>query len=694
MRSIRSFLLVVRRSLLLFACCQPLFADSVRVDDFLSSNHDPEWQHGAIQAAMNSAGENGTVLFSPGATYTVCQALRPLPGQQLVGNGARIRRCDALRTELTQDVPVGATEMLVEHPEVFRVGMLVSPVRGAGALADGESFVRHIVQSIEGQRIVFSSGLTQPYSAGDRVVNEFSMFEMNEMGQDHVTIEGLIVDGNRDRNADYVAWTRNRAILSKGGLVVRNSVFENIPGEAVAAYGPGILLERNVFRNISGAAIHLSGTQPGNEVVIQNNLLSATNLESVRAVHAAGMITISLASDGIRLLNNIAADADVPFVSMYHKDMGDWMVAGNKVYGTQGLFFGRGNTQHVDRPLHGIAWRDNYGEDVGLSELQAFAPQNNLGFEFIRNVITGGQVRLDGVLGGRIYGNRITSSTSVAFQVENAEHSVVVQNRAVVRPTASNPSARATLIYDRQSGRVTLRSSLLTGARIARFVIANDGASSPFDLSKLDLPFTEETDADVLPFVIGQAAPLGTRLAATYPLGNIFPAGLETPEDLDGYLTLARYADERGDFGPFRLVVVDEQTRPWHHAELPADVNGDLIVAPGDALLLVNEISDRIWSDAGTGLRWPDLDSPFSFDVDNDQHISPLDALIAVNALSTQSETIVGRQGTYPLPEPQFASFAVLLLLIRRVHLSQLSPWGESRAQFAERGSPRRYRIR
>jgi hypothetical protein len=73
----------------------------------------------------------------------------------------------------------------------------------------------------------------------------------------------------------------------------------------------------------------------------------------------------------------------------------------------------------------------------------------------------------------------------------------------------------------------------------------------------------------------------------------------------------------------------------WHNVEFPTDVNGINGPTPLDALLIINELTDRMFSDPVTGvLILPPAPPPF-FDVDDNGVVSPLDALMVISDIPT-----------------------------------------------------------
>lgn len=72
----------------------------------------------------------------------------------------------------------------------------------------------------------------------------------------------------------------------------------------------------------------------------------------------------------------------------------------------------------------------------------------------------------------------------------------------------------------------------------------------------------------------------------------------------------------------------------WHYVPKPNDVNRDGVVAPIDALLVINELNVRQVSDhLGRFLIAPTGQSPF-LDVSDDDFVSPVDALLVIDELN------------------------------------------------------------
>ncbi|MEM8678911.1 MAG: GEVED domain-containing protein, partial [Planctomycetota bacterium] len=73
----------------------------------------------------------------------------------------------------------------------------------------------------------------------------------------------------------------------------------------------------------------------------------------------------------------------------------------------------------------------------------------------------------------------------------------------------------------------------------------------------------------------------------------------------------------------------------WHNVDRPLDVNGNdgAIPTPLDALAIVNELTNHVYSDPVTFELPPDAAPPLFLDVDNNGLVNPLDALLVISGL-------------------------------------------------------------
>jgi hypothetical protein len=84
----------------------------------------------------------------------------------------------------------------------------------------------------------------------------------------------------------------------------------------------------------------------------------------------------------------------------------------------------------------------------------------------------------------------------------------------------------------------------------------------------------------------------------------------------------------------------------WYNSRLPTDIDGMNGTIPLDALLAVNELTQRAFSDPRTGALPPQTSPPAMprfLDVDNNLSFSPLDALLVINNLTPSDPTSESR---------------------------------------------------
>ena len=83
-------------------------------------------------------------------------------------------------------------------------------------------------------------------------------------------------------------------------------------------------------------------------------------------------------------------------------------------------------------------------------------------------------------------------------------------------------------------------------------------------------------------------------------------------------------------------VAADSQQVAWSNPNNPLDVNGDLLVTPLDALIVINELNTTGALAIDTTIGASSQRRPF-LDVNEDDFVSPVDALLVVNYLNARS---------------------------------------------------------
>ncbi|TWT56318.1 tRNA nuclease WapA precursor [Allorhodopirellula solitaria] len=100
----------------------------------------------------------------------------------------------------------------------------------------------------------------------------------------------------------------------------------------------------------------------------------------------------------------------------------------------------------------------------------------------------------------------------------------------------------------------------------------------------------------------------------------------------------------------------------WHNVLHSPNVNADVGVTALDALMVINELNSRVYSDSDTSelvTDLPDEERPPYYDVNCDGHVTALDALLVINTLndsdfypgfefdSTSNDVALGFEGSY-----------------------------------------------
>ena len=178
-----------------------------------------------------------------------------------------------------------------------------------------------------------------------------------------------------------------------------------------------LTVKRSIFRYLPGN---------GSSIIVSNNGMRRTNAQAARMQHSEGVITISAFNNSIRILRNTVINAPVPFISRLHADMRDWIIRGNTVYGTQGVFLAK---VWPGSALTDVVWEDNAFFNTGEGRT-IWNPGAELitGFSFRNNRIIGGNLRLDRLTASEVTGNIIKSCNVAPLAITNGTNMVVSGN--------------------------------------------------------------------------------------------------------------------------------------------------------------------------------------------------------------------------------------------------------------------------
>ena len=179
--------------------------------------------------------------------------------------------------------------------------------------------------------------------------------------------------------------------------------------------------------------------------------------------------------------------------------------------------------------------------------------------------------------------------------------------------------------------------------------VAPDPRQTP--VGPVAINFTEDvTGVDLADFLLtrnGEAVPL--TAVAVAGAGRSYMIDLSSATTGPGVYTLTLQPAGVFDGGGLPVTASAQEVfridaGPWHNTPDPLNVDGVGGIIALDALLVVNEINNRLFSDAVTGtilIPAPTAQFPFFLDTSGDGFITGIDALLIFNWLNT-----------HPLPGP------------------------------------------
>ena len=294
----------------------------------------------AIQQAVEAAGAygGGTVELAPG-TYTLYDAVRLRRNVRLVGAGSDtvLRKCDGARSEFAIDADYGQKKVAVKDPSGFRAGMgvVVSDDRSGGwhdTLAT--------ISLLQGNVLYLDTAFLSDYDmdAGGSVANAFPLISGCDV--DSVAIEGLCVDGNRERNHPINGCIGGAIYLHRArNCRIADCLVREFDGDGISfQITQDIVVERCEVTRISGLGLH-PGTGSARPIV--RECRSHRN-------EGDGFFLCWRVQEG-RFEGNEILDNGRHGISIGHKDT-DNLFSGNTI---------RGNK------AHGIYFRDEKPSNAG-----------------------------------------------------------------------------------------------------------------------------------------------------------------------------------------------------------------------------------------------------------------------------------------------------------------------------------------
>jgi hypothetical protein len=383
----------------------PVPGGAASVDSYGAKGDGVTVDDSAIARAVAAAGPGGTVVFTGGKTYILCQPQMTLSGQRWTRAGALpavLKRCDVRLAHLVASVATDATYVDVDDASSFRAGMWITVVNATGNSHDDGDVVHHPVLSVVGNRINFYNGLSRAFVAGDKVITSFHLVQAGAGS----LIDGLTFDGNRGHNDEFVCWERHDSVwLTGDGARVRGCYFRDAQGDAVSINGASDgVVEKSYFHGLNGSAIHFSfATRPQ----VSENVMNSTNERAARTKHAEAAVTWSLQNQDVLVTHNCIENGST-------KAFGDIMIHGgnrgvrienNWILGMAG---GLLSVIDINGTAMDLVFANNTAIDVGGSNVQSdHAAINSKNVRIYRNDVTNGYFALTGIEHASVEYNRI-----------------------------------------------------------------------------------------------------------------------------------------------------------------------------------------------------------------------------------------------------------------------------------------------
>lgn len=238
----------------------------------------------SIQAALDALPPAGGRVLIPAGTHIIKGSLKPRSNVTVSGIGPAtvLKACDLVVSKTTSPINVGDSQVTVEDPRGFEVGMDVFAHKNIEWAPAVEKAFSYTITAIEGKTLKFDrpAAFAQPVGAalctGAPMVLIFK--------KRNVVVENLTVDGNRKPNWVYVNLKMAGIYLwAASDCTVRNCCVTNTSGDGIAtqfpptgysgslAEGPqgwataekhegnGTLILNNRVRGAAGFGIHVGG---------------------------------------------------------------------------------------------------------------------------------------------------------------------------------------------------------------------------------------------------------------------------------------------------------------------------------------------------------------------------------------------------------------------------------------------------
>jgi hypothetical protein len=264
-----------------------------------------------IQQAIDAVAAygGGTVELGPG-TYTLYDSVRLASNVRLVGSGGEtiLRKCDGAASPVSVDADYGQRKVTVEDASGFRVGMGVM-VKDDASNEWTDSLAKITV--IQGNVLYLDRRLIGDFTTEKRCIVSCTFSPVLFYGVHGASVEGLVVDGNRQRNREVNGCIGGGIFLREStGCRVVNCVVRDFAGDGIdAEIDQDITIEDCEARGVTGYGLHLGS---GSARPVVKNCRSVGN-------DGVGLFLCWRVQDGLFERNEIRGNGQEG-ISIGHKD--------------------------------------------------------------------------------------------------------------------------------------------------------------------------------------------------------------------------------------------------------------------------------------------------------------------------------------------------------------------------------------
>lgn len=308
----------------------------------------------AIQAAINVAGEEGSVLLPGEKKYKVSNVIKIKKGLTVQGYGATVVRANETTCTLTVATDPDDMQLTVDAvPANWKVGDNIHVYLGVtrkqtSSLATISGISGNVIslQAKVGGIVNGISGLVFPI--GTKVRKVFTLFSGQQYPQpEPAHFLGIKFDGNKANNTGNDYWYFNTclSVFGKGTLIL-DCEFINMPNETIVTSG-GTIMGCRAY-DLRGSFVHLSsanqyGADTQGTIISNNYVDGVCQATFFNSGHCEGAITMSWNAGKTSITGNRfsnGATFPVNFCASQDAGIGDgdeFLVTGNYFKGFNGI---------------------------------------------------------------------------------------------------------------------------------------------------------------------------------------------------------------------------------------------------------------------------------------------------------------------------------------------------------------------